>query len=195
MDTFFDRDGMWNLISLWYVHSFGFSLSVFMFVLNEGIISLLRWSGRWWRGSVVWASIWSFEIEMDIFSIGMMCEFLFFCGMCTRLVFVCPYLCLFSDELLVLLMRWSGRWCRGSIVWVLIWSLNVEMNIFRDKDGMWNLISLWYVYSSGLCMSGFMSIFGWVISSVDGVEWEMVARWYCLGVDMECCCRNEYLSR
>ena len=96
--------------------------------------------------------------------------------MCTRLVFVCPDLCLFLDELLVLLMGWSGRWWRGGIVWVLIWSLNVEMNIFRDKDGMWNLISLWYAHSYRLCLSGFMSILDEGSGPVGGVEWEVVER-------------------
>ena len=36
-------------------------------------------------------------------------------------------------------MGWSGKWWRGGIVWVLIWSVVAEMNIFRDRG--------WYVKS------------------------------------------------
>ena len=50
------------------------------------------------------------------------------------------------------------------------------MNIFRDRDGMWNLISLWYAHSYSLCLSGFMSILDEGSGPVGGVEWEVVER-------------------
>ena len=46
--------------------------------------------------------------------------------MCTRLVSVCPDLCLYQMNVLVLLMGWSGRWWRGSsVVLTLSWYISV----------------------------------------------------------------------